>query len=51
MVEEAPCGANCGIGPAIQPDLNRFTFDIAAQTESPSSIASVYGAFPRPGQV
>jgi hypothetical protein len=51
MVEEASCGANCGIGPAIQPDLNRFTFDIATQTESSSSIASVYGAFPRPGQV
>jgi hypothetical protein len=51
LVEEAPCGVNCGIGPAIQPDLNRFTYNIASQTETPSSIASVYGAFPRPGQV
>jgi hypothetical protein len=51
LVEEAPCGVSCGIGPAIQPDLNRFTYNIASQTETPSSIASVYGAFPRPGQV
>jgi hypothetical protein len=51
LVEEAPCGANCGLGPAIQPDLNRFTYSIATQTETRSTIASVLGAWPRPGQV
>jgi hypothetical protein len=51
LFEEAPCGSNCGIGPAIQPDQNRFTYSISTQTETPSSIASVLGAWPRPGQV
>jgi hypothetical protein len=50
LVEEAACAANCGIGPAIQPDQNRFTYSIATQSETPSSIASVLGAWPRPGQ-
>jgi hypothetical protein len=51
LVEEAPCAAACGLGPAIQPDQNRFTYSIASQTETPSSIAAVVGAWPRPGQV
>ncbi|HSS94989.1 MAG TPA: hypothetical protein VLR46_13525 [Candidatus Dormibacteraeota bacterium] len=51
LVEEAPCGANCGIGPATQPDGKTFTYSIATQTETTSTIASVLGAWPRPGQV
>jgi hypothetical protein len=51
LVEEAQCAANCGLGPAIQPDQNRFTYSIATQTETPSSIAAVLGTWPRPGQV
>jgi Tol biopolymer transport system component len=49
-VEEAPCGSNCGIGPASQPDGKTFTFDTATQTESPSRISQVLSAWPRPGQ-
>lgn len=49
-VEEAACGANCGIGPAWQPDGKTFTFDTTAQTETPSKIQSVFGSWPRPGQ-
>ena len=49
-VEEAACSPNCGIGPAWQPDLKTFTYDIAAQAETPSRISAVYGAWPRPGQ-
>jgi len=51
MIEEAPCGANCGIGPATQPDGKTFTYSIGTQTETPSTIASVLGVWPRPGQV
>jgi len=50
-VEEAACAPNCGIGPAWQPDGKTFTFNIATQAETASKIASVYGAWPRPGQV
>ena len=49
-VEEAACGANCGIGPAWQPDGKTFTFDTAASAETASKIAQVYGSWPRPGQ-
>jgi hypothetical protein len=49
-VEEAACGANCGIGPAWQPDGKTFTFDTTTQTETSSRIQSVYGSWPRPGQ-
>ncbi len=51
LVEEAPCTANCGLGPAIQPDGKTFTYSIANQTETASTIATVLGAWPRPGQV
>lgn len=51
LVEEAPCAAGCGIGPAIQPDGNTFTYSIAAQAETASTIVSVLGSWPRPGQV
>lgn len=52
-VEEAPCTPNCGLGPAWQPPPGgkTFTYDIAAQTETLSRIAQVYGAWPRPGQI
>ena len=50
-LEEAPCGSNCGIGPAWQPDGKTFTYDLGAQAEASSKIAQVYGAWPRPGQV
>ncbi|MFI5283870.1 MAG: hypothetical protein ACHQ0J_12180 [Candidatus Dormibacterales bacterium] len=50
-VEEAACAPNCGIGPAWQPDGKTFTFNLGTQTETASKIASVYGAWPRPGQV
>jgi hypothetical protein len=51
LIEEAPCGGNCGIGPAHQPDGKTFTYSIASQTETASTIATVLGAWPRPGQV
>jgi len=51
MIEEAPCGSNCGIGPATQPDGKTFTYNIATQTETSSTIASVLGVSPRPGQI
>jgi len=51
MIEEAACGANCGLGPATQPDGKTFTYSIASQTETASTIASVLGVWPRPGQV
>jgi hypothetical protein len=50
-VEEAACAPNCGIGPAWQPDGKTFTFDVGSQTETASKIGSVYGEWPRPGQV
>src|SRR5216683_2322637 len=51
LIEEAACGANCGLGPATQPDGKTFTYSIASQTETVSTIASVLGVWPRPGQV
>ncbi len=51
LIEEAPCGATCGIGPAIQPDKKTFTYNIATQTETPSTIASVLSVWPGLGQV
>jgi Tol biopolymer transport system component len=51
LLEEAPCGQACGIGPAIQPDGKTFTYSIATQTETPSTIASVLSAWPGLGQV
>jgi hypothetical protein len=49
--EEAPCTATCGPGSATQPDGHTFTYDMGQQLESPSSIASVFGTWPRPGQI
>jgi hypothetical protein len=49
-VEEAPCGSNCGLGPATQPDGKTFTYDVGLQTESAARISQALGAWPRPGQ-
>jgi hypothetical protein len=49
-IEEAPCGNNCGPGPATQPDGKTFTYDVVRQVEDPSRISQVLGAWPRPGQ-
>jgi len=51
LIEEAACGSNCGLGPATQPDGKTFTYNIATQAETTSTIASVLGVWPRPGQV
>jgi hypothetical protein len=50
-IEEAPCGSNCGPGPATQPDGKTFTYDVAVQAETASRIKDVMGAWPRPGQI
>jgi hypothetical protein len=50
-LEEAPCGVNCGPGPATQPDGKTFLYDIARHAESASGIFTVYATWPRPGQV
>lgn len=49
--EEASCDPNCGPGPATQPTGRTFTYDIGRGVESPSTIASVLGSWPRPGQI
>jgi hypothetical protein len=49
-IEEAPCGSNCGPGPATQPDGKTFTYDVVRQVEDPSRISQVLGAWPRAGQ-
>jgi hypothetical protein len=50
LVEEAPCGNSCGPGPPTTPDSKTFIYNIGNQGETPSSIATVYSAWPRPGQ-
>jgi len=49
-VEEAPCGANCGLGGPTQPSGRTFTYSIGTQAETASTIAQVLGTWPRPGQ-
>jgi len=49
-IEEAPCGSNCGPGPATQPNGKTFTYDVIRQAEDASRISQVLGAWPRPGQ-
>jgi hypothetical protein len=48
---EAPCTPNCGPGPATRPDGRTFTYDMGLGVETASSIASVLGTWPRPGQI
>jgi hypothetical protein len=50
-IEESPCGANCGPGPATLPDGKTFIFDMGKQTETASTIATVYATWPLPGQI
>lgn len=50
-LEEAPCGANCGPGPATQPDGKTFLYDIAHKAETASGIFTVSATWPRPGQI
>jgi hypothetical protein len=50
-VEEAPCGVNCGPGPATQPTGRTFIYDIATKTDTASTIFTIYATWPRPGQV
>jgi len=39
-IEEAPCGNNCGPGPATQPDGKTFTYDVVRQAEDQVQIAA-----------
>lgn len=50
-VEEKACGVNCGPGPATVPDGNTFIYDLSHQTETASTIMTVYAVWPRPGQI
>lgn len=49
MVEEAAC-SNCGPGLATKPTDKTFTYNLSTQSETPSTIASALGAWPRIGQ-
>jgi Tol biopolymer transport system component len=50
LVEEAPCGANCGLGPQTSPDGKTFVYNLGTQAETPSTITSALGSWPRIGQ-
>jgi hypothetical protein len=50
-IEEAPCGANCGPGPATQPNGRSYIYDLTKATETVSNILSVIAVWPQPGQV
>jgi hypothetical protein len=50
-IEEAPCAPNCGPGPATQPTGRTFIYDMGRQVEVASTILTVYGTWPRPGQI
>lgn len=50
LVEEVACTADCGLGQSTKADGNTFIFSLATQTETPSTIASVAGSWPRIGQ-
>lgn len=50
-VEEAPCAPNCGPGPSTQPTGRTFIYDLGRQVEVASTILTVYGTWPRPGQI
>jgi len=48
--EEVACSADCGLGQQWKATGNTFVFSLSAQNETPSSIASVLGNWPRIGQ-
>jgi hypothetical protein len=50
VVEEVACSADCGLGQQSKADGNTFVYSLATQGETPSSIASVLGSWPRIGQ-
>lgn len=50
LVEETACGSNCGLGAQTSPDGKTFVYNLATQAETPSSIASALGSWPRIGQ-
>jgi len=50
-IEEAPCGVNCGPGPATQPTGRTFIYDLSHQAETASTILSVVATWPRLGQI
>jgi hypothetical protein len=50
LIEEVPCGANCGLGAQTSPDGKTFTYNLGTQSETPSTIASALGSWPRIGQ-
>ncbi len=50
LVEQVACTADCGLGQASKPTGNTFVYNLATQTETTSSIASVDGSWPRIGQ-
>jgi hypothetical protein len=50
-IEEAPCAPNCGPGPSTQPTGRAFIYDVGRQVEVASTILTVYGTWPRPGQI
>jgi hypothetical protein len=54
LIEEAPCGVNCGPGPATQPTGRSFIYDMTKAptvAETASTILSIYTVWPRPGQL
>jgi hypothetical protein len=53
-IEEAPCGVNCGPGPATQPNGRSYIYDVtkaAGAAETASTILSVIAVWPQPGQI
>jgi hypothetical protein len=50
LVEEAACASDCGPGQQSKATGNTFVFSLSSQSETPSSIASVLGSWPRIGQ-
>ena len=48
--EETPCAPNCGPGPPTTANGKTFVYNLTTQSENASSIATVYGSWPRPGQ-
>ena len=50
VVEEVACTSDCGLGQQSKADGSTFVYNLANQTETASSIASVLGSWPRIGQ-
>jgi hypothetical protein len=50
LLEEATCGANCGLGPQTSPDGKTFIYNLGTQAETASNITSALGSWPRIGQ-